>query len=161
MALATAILSLAVTLAPDSTTPLDLPADSQHLQPADSQSGCWVEPLQLTLPEVLAMGHVEQEYVRRHCVQRLPRYFDSHAISKFTIGENRFGSFWLFGESIPFGFNVVVRPGALGQPDETYVVPALDLPKPWLQAIDYATYPVLIVGGAALATTVILQLVHH
>lgn len=134
--------------------PSPLPGGRPNLEP-----DCFVEPLKLTLPEVASLGWVQGEVARHHCLQRTDASLTPLLRRPYPVGKTRLGQLHLFGERLGFGFDVVVRPGALGRPDDIYAVPALDLPERWMWVIDRATYPAVVVGGAAILTTVILELV--
>ena len=152
-------MTLAVTLGllVASLSPITPSADD----PSPATSGCWVEPLQLSLADLAAFGRIQEQYTRSHCLRQpgASLAYDNHR--SLTVGETELGNFWLFGEQVGVKLDVVVFRGQRGEPDRMVVVPALRLPEQWMWAIDRATYPVLIVGGAAIVTTVILDLARH
>lgn len=121
-----------------------------------ADTGCWYAPLELRLVDYLRTGDIVERVRRRHCLRRGDQRLELPRRGPFVVGKTRFGRFTLFGQQLGYGLDVVVRPTREG--DLMYATPALDLPEPWLLAIDKATYPVLVVGGAVVLTTVILQL---
>ncbi len=125
-----------------------------------ADDGCWVQPLQLTITDFAKMGQINAAVGKSHCLRRMDPRLRPFNRGIYVVGKSRIGTLRLFGEEMPFGFNMVVAPGVNGGPDVLYTTPALDLPQPWLEAIDMATYPVLVVGTAALVTSVIIQLIH-
>lgn len=129
---------------------------------------CWTEPLQLELHDFVLAGRVLNEGLRHRC--RVGRSAESvhFYMGPTRIGTHRLASFTLFGKPLGLDLNAMVGPGqnafdklALGQtgPDFYYVAPGLDLPDEWDHAIEQASTPVLLVGSAAIFTTVIFQLV--
>jgi hypothetical protein len=136
------------------------PPEAMPLTPPPPER-CWVMPLRLTLPELAAMGRVEEQYARSYCMRQPGASYARHLNRPFTLAQTRFANFSLFGERLGFGFDLVVQPGMLGAPDRVYTVPSFDLPPSWAWALDTATYPVVIVGGAAIVTTVIIELLRE
>jgi hypothetical protein len=122
---------------------------------------CWVQPLEVSLAELALMGQVTREYVDGHCARLLHNDFPRAPGGTYAVARTRLGTFGLFGERLAFGFDVVVRPGVPGAPDNIYAVPAIDLPEKWQQAIDSATYPALAVAGTAVITAIILKALHR
>lgn len=132
---------------------------SQPLQAPAAPSECWVNPLQVSLGELAQMGAIVDQVVKDHCGRRLDADAARHLHGGYIVAKTRFATLRLFGEELKLGIDVVGRPGAPGSLDSLYAVPAADLPKEWEEAIDTATYPVLIVGTAAIFTKVIIELV--
>jgi hypothetical protein len=116
-----------------------------------------VQPLQVSLAEVALMGQVMREYVDGHCARSVRNDYPRGPGGVYAVAQTRLGSFGLFGERLSFGFDVVVRPGSQGAPDDMYAVPAFDLPEKWERAIDTATYPALAVAGTAVITAIIIK----
>ncbi len=146
---------LALVMLADLTAPTANPLAA----PEGAQNGCWVEPLKLTLPELATMGGIEQQLANSYCLRQPGASFVRHLNRYFTVGRTRFGTINLFGEKLGFGFDVVVNPGVLGHPDVAYAIPSFDLPPAWDRALNTMTYPVLLVGGTAMMTYVIVSLV--
>jgi len=126
---------------------------------APSQSDCWTEPLKLRLGDFANMGVINDAVGKHHCLRRMDPRLRPFNRGIYTVGKTRFGHFTLFGEEVGYGLNLVVAPGLNGAPDFMYTAPALDLPPAWQQVIDTATYPVLVIGGAAIFTSVIIGLI--
>ncbi len=145
---------LALAMLADLTAPTANPLAA----PEGAQTGCWVEPLKLSLPELAAMGRLEQQLAQSYCLRQPGASFVRHLNRYITVGQTRFGTFNLFGEKLGFGLDVVVNPGVLGHPDVAYAIPSFDLPPAWDRALNTMTYPVLIVGGTAMMTYVIVSL---
>lgn len=125
--------------------------------PAPQRRGCWVDPLELTLVDVALMGRIAKQVAESHCYRRRDADAMRHMRHPYTVGRMRFASFTLFGRRLHIGLDVVVNPSEFGN-DTMFAAPALDLPEEWELAIDRATYPVLILGSAALLTAVVVNL---
>jgi len=150
---------------------LGLEAPSPALLPAAGGDECWTQPLQLTLPELAGMGGIANQLRRNHCLQKEGGGFARYIDRPMTVGKTRFGKVWIFGQPVGFGVDVFYRPSLfagdgrlradfLERPEELYPMPALDLPEPWMLAVEKATYPVLAVGGVAIFSYVLFSLAH-
>ena len=124
-----------------------------------TDTSCWTAPLQLSFAESLKTAEVAQKVAATHCARAPALTGVPTSLASFTVARTRIGKLRLAGQDLPVGFNVVVRPVGPGRPDSIYMVPAVDLPPEWTEAIDLATYPALAVGGAVVLTSVLLQLV--
>lgn len=131
----------------------------QPLQAPASPSDCWVNPLQVSLGELARFGEIMDRVVTHHCARQLDADAARHLHGSYVVAQHRFATLRLFGEELKLGIDVVGQPGAHGSLDSLYAVPAADLPKKWEEAIDTATYPVLLVTGAAIVTQVVIELV--
>ncbi len=131
------------------------PAPSPFAVPTAAE--CWVEPLSVSLGELAMMNRIADQFVRSHCQRWVKGDFGHFGPRPMAIASTRLGHIGLFGEQLSFGFDVVVRPGALGAHDDLYATPVIDLPDTWERAIDRATYPALAIAGTAVITAIILQ----
>lgn len=130
------------------------PAADDGLGPND----CWLEPMDLSVTQLLASGSINSYVSKRYCLRRLSGSELRFHPGKRTIGRTHLGSLTLFDEQFGYGLQVMMAPGQNGAPDFIYTAPYLDLPDSWDRAIDTVTYPVVIIGGAAIFTTVLIQL---
>ena len=146
-------LVLALTFA----TPPVAPTGGAFTPPTSFGRECWVAPLQVSVSELAMMGQISDEYVSNHCSRWLQGSFDRFPGRAITVAETRIANFTLFGERLSFGFDVIVRPGALGHNDTSYVIPKFDLPDSWERAMDKATYPALAIAGTAVITAIIVK----
>jgi hypothetical protein len=119
---------------------------------------CWVEPLQVSLAELAMMGRIQEQVVHRHCSRWVRADYPRFSGRRFVVARTRISDFRLFGEQLSFGFDVVVRPGGTGRPDDIYATPVLDLPEKWDRVIDKATYPALAIAGTAVITRIIVNI---
>jgi hypothetical protein len=142
---------LSVALAGSLPAPATSPTDPPPASP------CWVEPLELEAHEMLMVGRVASEVAKNHCLERSGAEYQRHFVRSRAVARTHLTRFRLFGEELGLDLEASVKPGGT-QPDFFYVAPALDLPESWDRAIDAASTPILVVGSAALITTVILQL---
>ncbi len=118
---------------------------------------CLTQPLELRASDYLTMGRVAETWTAQSCQRFIGNAERAPYFGNQVIGRTRFGRFSLFGQQLGWGVNVVTRPGTrIGEPDQMFAAPALDLPPSWQQAIDKATVPVLAVGGAVVLTSVLL-----
>ena len=125
--------------------------------PAYAADDCLGGPLTLRMTDYLRMGNVMDTWASQGCSRLVGNAERPPFFGNYVIGTTRIGRFNLFGEQLGWGVNVVTRPGTrIGEPDQMYAVPALDLPEPWQRAIDKATVPALAVGGAVVLTSVLL-----
>jgi hypothetical protein len=140
---------------------LTAPSASPMPAPDPTANDCWVQPLKVTLPELALMGAINEQLRSSYCLRNPGASYLRHLERPIKVGETRLGELHLFGETFRYGFDVVWQPGYLIHPDNIYAVPALDLPPAWTRTMDTLTYPALAIGGAAMMTYVIMQLVHH
>lgn len=112
-------------------------AVGQTLTPS-TDAQCWVNPLQVSLSELTQAGQVMRRTVDDHCGRRLA----AHDI--------------VFTESPRLRLS---HGGAFGPLDMPYVPPIVDLPADWELGLQEAAGPVVLVTGAAIFTTVVVQLI--
>ena len=129
-------------------------------------------PLELRWHDLLGMGELGGRLAQPRCRERSNDFAlraPSRVERPLVAGRLRLGSFAFAGERIGFGFDLEVGPEEAfhgrvpGRPaftglEEVRWSPKLYLPEPWLQAIDAATYPALLLSGAAIGTYVLIQL---
>lgn len=120
-------------------------------------SECWTEPLQLELHEFVLAGKFMNEGLRHRCQVKSSADSVHFYMGPTRVGTHRLASFKLFGKTLGLDVNAMVAPDQY-KPDFYYVAPGLDLPEEWDRAIEQATTPILLVGGAAILTTVIVEL---
>jgi len=148
---------------------IGLEAPPPALLPSAGGEECWTQPLQLTLPELAGMGGIANQLWRNHCLQKEGGAFARYVNRPMVVGKARLGKLTLFGQQVGFGVDVFYRPALfagdgrlrpdfLERPEDLYPVPGLDLPEPWMLAVEKATYPVLAVGSAAMITYVLMSL---
>jgi hypothetical protein len=133
-----------------------------------ANTGALGAPLALHLTDLANTGHMVEYLVKQRCVgvSRLPTMNPR----PLTLGRIDIGTFYLGDQRFDYGFDLVLasesaihgelrgrwRPNA--NLDEIYFMPRLGLPPAWQQAVDTATYPALIVGGATIATVVLMKI---
>ena len=135
---------------------------------------CLGEPLTLRWTDLLTMGDTMKKIVRPDCQVRLDansRLGPTYLMRPTVAGRWKLGSFKLAGEEVGYGFDMIWGPeeafhgrldgyaGPHAGLEELRLVPQLYLPERWDRAIDTATYPALIVGGAAVGTWVIIEMI--
>lgn len=134
---------------------------------------CVTEPMQLELHEFVMSGNVMTQVVKQRCRVNSSADAVHFYITPTRVGTRRLATFQLFGRQLgldlnamvvasqpggfSFGQNAVLGPGQNGQ-DFYYVAPGLDLPDDWERALERTTTPILVLGGAAILTTVIVNL---
>jgi hypothetical protein len=134
---------------------------------------CQTAPLELKWTDLISMGNTLRPLARPDCQVHLDAYgrFGGRMMQPNVAGHWRLGSFKLAGETVGFGFDMLWGPeqafhgrldgygGPTPSMEQVLLVPNLYLPEPWQRAIDTATAPVLLVGGAAITTWVIIEMV--
>ncbi len=141
-----------------------------------SSNDCIGGPLTLEWRDLISMGQTGDRLMRPGCQVRLDssgRFGAGAAHRPLVAGRLKLGSFYVGDNEIGYGLDMQWGPetafhGSLdgyrgldpGR-EEIRLVPNLYLPEPWMQAIDTATYPALLVGGAAIGTYIILEMLKH
>lgn len=120
---------------------------------------CGNRPLELHLGDMLLWGQTMDRLKDSDCRQQIYEPFRRPEHS-YAVGRMPLGSFRLFGERLTVSLDVVNLPGnwRRGERDQLFLVPAIQLPPQWAAVMEQITYPVLIVGGAAVLTAVIVEL---
>jgi hypothetical protein len=140
--------------------------------PPTTTDPCQSAPLELKWTDLISMGNIANQLARPDCQIRLDAYgrFGGRMMQPNLAGRWRLGSFKLAGETVGFGFDMLWGPerafhgrldgysGPTPSMEQVLLVPQLYLPEPWQRAIDTATTPVLLIGGAAITTWVIIEM---
>lgn len=130
-------------------------------------------PLDLRWTDLITMGVTGKRLARPECQVHLDaaaRAAPGMLQRPMVAGRLKLGSFGLFGEQVGYGFDMKWgKEGAFHGPLDLYqgpnvgleelrLTPELYLPDPWQRAIDTATYPAVLVGGAAIGTWVVIEM---
>jgi len=155
---------------------MSLIAATNPMDPPPTEMGCAL-PLRLSLSDLASMGNVGRRLTQPDCLASR----DSSAIRFYVLAKQSvpvasviLGSFKIAGETVSYGLNLRLAseqrthgmlPGRYWRNgsglEEVRLSPTLVLPPQWQRAVDTATYPVLILGTAAIGTAVILRLLGH
>jgi hypothetical protein len=142
------------------------------LDPPTADDPCQTTALELKWTDIIAMGNTARQLTRPACQIRLDAYgrFGGRMMQPQIAGHWRLGAFRLAGENVGFGFDMVWGSeeafhgrldgyrGPNANVEQVLLVPTLYLPEPWQRALDTATTPVLVLGGAAITTWVIIEM---
>ena len=128
--------------------------------PLPQQASCLSTAVELRLVDLDTFWPMSRQLARPECRGRFRQHPLRHDFGATTVARTRLVQGTLWGERFGFGLSTVVIPADDQSPDldQILLVPSFQLPASWERAIDVASEPVLIVGGAALITYIIADI---
>lgn len=151
-------------------SPVGLPAGDDGVRPS---SPCRAEPYALELRDYLSFGDLVDRSRREHCALRHVADVPFGPGRIYRIGRTPLLRLRLFEQEFGLNLDVVVQrsPGMFNatgfdvvdgsQRDRVFATPSLDLPDSWDRVIDQAATPAVLVGGAALMSAVVVQMLRR
>ncbi|MEL6760490.1 MAG: hypothetical protein AAFP04_08780 [Myxococcota bacterium] len=152
---------------------LATPTEAAEHDGFESSDPCRAELYALELRDYLRFGDLVERSRREHCALR---HFADAPFGPgriYRIGRTPLLRLRLFEQEFGLNIDVVVQrsPGMFNatgfdvvdgsQRDRVFATPSLDLPESWDRVIDQAATPAVVVGGAALVSAIVVQMLRR